>query len=202
MRATKRPTRSKTGISLAKSEPQNEVSRVESNASPPEQVANTCHRWTPPFMPWFEQDFQGSIRVRRLAREARWIYRDLLCAAWHCDSAPFLPNNQEELRAICDCPSHYWKKHGQAVLACFTPTPDGKWLYHPKMVREYERALSEHQRKVAAGRSRWNKPMAEASGPQIHTHEHHEYHLHQQLVQEEQAAGSANVGGLDKRRRP
>jgi hypothetical protein len=109
----------------------------------------------------------------------------LLRAGWHCDTAPYLPNNDEELRAICDCPPGLWKKHRQEVRGCFTPTPDGKLLYHPKMVREYERALSEHQRKVAAGKSRWNK---QASGPQIQLHEHVEYHHHEHKGQSEPMA--------------
>jgi hypothetical protein len=92
-------------------------------------------------MPWFETDFQGSLRVRQLVRVAKWIYGDLLRAGWHCASAPYLPNNDEQLRAICDCPSRLWKKHRLAVIRCFTPTADRKLLYHPKMLREYQRAL-------------------------------------------------------------
>jgi|ERR1700737_456846 hypothetical protein len=71
------------GISLARSETQSEAQRE----SPTGQLARACDRhWTPPFMPWFETDFQGSLRVRRLHRVARWIYGDLLRAGWHCDS--------------------------------------------------------------------------------------------------------------------
>jgi hypothetical protein len=197
---TRTPTQSQQGISLAQFEPQNDLSSRESVTKPSELAAHTAGRWTPPFMPWFEQDFQGSLRVRRLPREARSIYRELLCAGWHCDNAPYLPNDPEELRAICDCPPRLWKKYGQAVMECFTPTSDANLLYHPKMVREYERALSEHQRKVAAGRSRWNKPMTEGSGPQIQTHEHYEYHLHQEVVQSEGAGSDDST--LAKKRQP
>ena len=63
-------------------------------------------------------------------------------------------------------------------MRCFTPTPDGKLLYHPKVVKEFKRAISEHQRKVAAGKSRWGKQIAEGSGTQFHTHEHREVHIH------------------------
>jgi hypothetical protein len=129
-------------------------------------------------MPWFEQDFQGSLRVRQLDRVARWIYGDLLRAGWHCDTAPYLPNDEEQLRAICDCPPAVWKKHREAVMRCFKPTPDGKLLYHPKVVKEFKRALSEHERKVAAGKSRWGKQITEGSGMQLHTHEHNEFHNH------------------------
>src|ERR1700737_1166141 len=166
------------GISLARSETQSEAQRE----SPTGQLARACDRhWTPPFMPWFETDFQGSLRVRRLHRVARWIYGDLLRAGWHCDSAPYLPNDDEQLRTICDCPPGLWKKHRQAVIGCFIPTPDGKLLYHPKMVREYQRALSEHQRKVAGGKSRWGAPVTDVSGPQAHTHQHRELHVHKHV---------------------
>lgn len=143
-------------------------------------AANVEDHWNPPFMPWFESDFQGSIRVRRLHRIARWIYGDLLRAAWHCDTAPDLPNDDEQLRAICGCSPADWKKHGPSVKQCFTPTTDGTLLYHPKLRREYEHALSGHQRKVAAGKSRWDRATVEPT-VQIHNHEHKEVHTHTHL---------------------
>ena len=60
-----------------------------------------------------------------------------------------------------------------------TPNEEGKLLYHPKVVKEFNRALSEHQRKVAAGKIRWGKQIVESPGLQLHTHEHNEFHLHQ-----------------------
>lgn len=170
-------TRSKAA-SLVPSAFRNESEALKPEPSNSEAPMIVNYHWTPPFMPWFESDFQGSLRVRQLNRVARWIYGDLLRAGWHCDTAPYLPKEPEQLRAMCDCPVTHWKKHCQAVIACFTTTPDGKFLYHPKMVREYERALSEHRRKVAAGKSRWNKSE---DGPDLHLHQHTHKHLHQEV---------------------
>lgn len=168
------PQRPRKGISLAECENRTKLQRAPAT----EQLVTGCDpRWSPPFMPWFEQDFQGSLRVRQLDRAARWIYGDLLRAGWHCDTAPYFPNDEEQLRAICDCPRPLWNKHRESVMRCFTPTPDGKLLYHQKVVKEFNRALSEHQRKVAAGKSRWGKPI-EGAGPQVHAHEHQELHIH------------------------
>lgn len=174
-RSNSRREGEKRGIPLSRFESH---TRSEGQERPAYVVTACENRWSPPFMPWFETDFQGSLRVRQLDRIARWIYGDLLRSGWHCDSAPYLPNDDDQLRAICDCPRSFWTKHGPAVKRCFTPKPDGKWLYHPKMVREYERALSEHQRKVAAGKRRWDKPMAEGPNLQIHSHEHRHVHQH------------------------
>jgi uncharacterized protein YdaU (DUF1376 family) len=167
-------------VSLATAEPYPGKSQVGLSAP---ELATSELRWNPPYMRWFENDFQASPRVRRLHPLARLILRALLCAAWHTDSAPCLPNDSEQLRVICDCPARYWKRHGQAVMGCFSSTRDGKWLYHPKMVREYEHALSEHSRKVAAGKSRWNKAVTE-----IHKHEHLEFHHHKHVERSERTS--------------
>lgn len=113
-------------------------------------------RWKPPYVPWFEGDFSGSYNVRKMARLARLMYRSLLQQGWHSDNPPYIPNREADLLLMADAPSaEEWALHQESILARFKQTPDGLWLFHPKAVREYDRACSEHDRKVAAGSKRW-----------------------------------------------
>ena len=115
-------------------------------------------RWKPPFMPWFEGDFAGSFNVRKMPRLARLMYRSLLMQGWHSDRPPYLPNNDADLSVMADAPTpEDWVEHRENILARFKKTEDGLWLYHPKALREYDRARAEHDRKVAAGSQRWRK---------------------------------------------
>jgi hypothetical protein len=120
--------------------------------------AETEEPWKPPFMPWFEGDFAGSFNVRKMKPLARLMYRSLLAEGWHSDRPPYLPNSDGDLSAMADAPSpEDWAEHKESILARFKKTEDGLWLYHPKALREYDRARSEHDRKVAAGSQRWSK---------------------------------------------
>lgn len=113
-------------------------------------------KWKPPFMPWFEQDFMGSFNVRKMAPLARLMYRSLLLEGWHSDNPPCLPNNDHDLMLMADAPSpEDWEQHKAVILQRFQQTPDGKWLFHPKALREYERARAEHNRGAAGAYARW-----------------------------------------------
>lgn len=117
--------------------------------------APNLYRWRAPFMPWFEGDFSGSFNVRKMQPLARLMYRSLLAQAWHSDNPPYLPNNDLDLKLMADAPTDEdWQAHKQIILARFQKTADGKWLYHPKALREYERAVRAHERKVEAGKRR------------------------------------------------
>ncbi len=115
-------------------------------------------------MPWFEGDFCGSFNVRKMKPLARLMYRALLAQGWHSDRPPYLPNNEEDLALMADTPSpEAWAEHRDSILQRFKRTDDGQWLYHPKLLREYDRALTEHLRKVQGGRGRWRDAVQEHS---------------------------------------
>ena len=113
-------------------------------------------RWQAPFMPWFESDFFGSFHARKMKPLARLMYRSLLAQCWHSDNPPYLPNNEADLMLMADAPTpEAWTENKEVILARFQVTEDGKQLFHPKAVREYERARKEHDRKAEAGKQRW-----------------------------------------------
>ena len=129
----------------------------------------SAERWKPPYMPWFEGDFCGSFNVRKMPPLARLMYRSLLQQGWHSDYPPFLPNIDADLMLMADAPSlEDWEQHKACILERFKKTPDCLWLYHPKAVREYNRAVSQHERKQAAGVQRWQgspKARSESTAP-------------------------------------
>jgi len=89
------------------------------------------------------------------------MYRSLLLQAWQSDRPPCVPADDKVLQMMADAPdSETWAQHKDEVLRRFHKTTDG-WMYHPKMLKEYKRALVEHERKAAAGLSgnmkRWGK---------------------------------------------
>ncbi len=129
-------------------------------------------RWKPPFMAWFEGDFAGSFNVRKMPPIARLMYRSLLQQAWHTDNPPYLPSDDTLLRLMADAPSKMiWAKNRDIILARFHKTYDGKWLFHPKSVREYDRVLAEHERKVQAGEQRWRAMQEQSSSAAPEEHE-------------------------------
>jgi hypothetical protein len=122
----------------------------EQTSSTPSAGPQEC--WKPPFMPWFEGDFCGSFNVRKMKPLARLMYRSLLAQGWHSDNPPYIPTNEADLMLMADAPSpEQWAEHKDTILGRFKQTDDGQWLFHPKAVREYTRALHEHHRKVEAG---------------------------------------------------
>jgi hypothetical protein len=124
------------------------------------------HPWKAPFMRWFEQDFSGSFNVRMLPALARLMYRSLLQAAWHSDNPPYAPNDDAVLMLMADAPSpEDWVAHRQAIMNRLQVTENGKWLYHPKAVQEYERAGSEHDRKSSGPKRRWQSENQEDEVP-------------------------------------
>ena len=137
-----------------------------SNPSLPE----THEAWKPPFCPWFEGDFCGSLNVRKMAPLARLMYRSLLLQAWHSDRPPCLAADDRTLQLMADAPtSELWAQHKEEILRRFQKTQDGEWFVHPKMLREYKRALSEHERKAKAGirgnMKRWNRSSFRSTPP-------------------------------------
>jgi len=130
-------------------------------------------RWTPPYMPWFESDFAGAFNVRNMKPLPRLMYRSLLQQGWRSDKPPYLPNNDALLRLMADAPSEkIWAKHRAEILSRFQITEDGKWLFHTKSLREYNRAVAEHERKVAGGLQRWqgDRKHSGSSAPTQHEH--------------------------------
>ena len=114
--------------------------------------------WKAPFMRWFENDF-WSYNVRKMPAMARLMYRSLLQASWHSDNPPYAPNDDAELMVMADAPTApAWREQKPVIMQRFEQTEDGKWLFHPKALAEYQRALSEHEKQSDAGKRRWNKP--------------------------------------------
>lgn len=79
----------------------------------------------------------------------RWMYLALICEMYFADG--FLPNDDEVLWSLADCPDRgFWKKHGAPVRACFEPTDDGHRLTHTRVMQLIESVEKKPVRQVPA----------------------------------------------------
>jgi hypothetical protein len=121
------------------------------------------------YLRWFEGDFSGEVKVRRMGKLPRLLYRCLLQSAWASSKPPYLSNDDVELEFMSDAPSpEDWQRCKAEVLAMFQKTPDGKFLFHGKMLLEYERAKAIQERHsegaTVTNSKRWGKRNRHGNG--------------------------------------
>jgi uncharacterized protein YdaU (DUF1376 family) len=111
--------------------------------------------YKPDWMRWFPKHFWGEFWVQRMPRLARYFYRNLLDQEWMSEHPPYLPLEDGVLWQLADAESlEEWKQYKDVVLQRFEKTGDGKFIYHHKMLGEYQRACKEHDDRAAGGRSK------------------------------------------------
>lgn len=78
----------------------------------------------PPYQPWYESDF-WTFRVRKLHPIARLMYRSLLQHSWDLNPPGQIPNDIEQIKAMCDCwHPRIWATYGEQVLKMFDLSED------------------------------------------------------------------------------
>src|ERR1700735_2755673 len=102
----------------------------------------------PSYQPWSEESFQSNRAARRLATLPRWMYRTLCQAAFHCETRPYLPDDDAQLWELAECESReQWDAHKAPVRAMFTPIVlDGKnLLSHKRITDDWDKLLTKRQ---------------------------------------------------------
>lgn len=103
------------------------------------------------YMPYYGDDFERPMKAYR--REVKWSYLAALWHYWshfHCEG---LPDKDDELQMICDCPSADWQRTKGVI---FSGKPlfhleNGKW--HQERARlEYREREEASQRRADASR--------------------------------------------------
>jgi hypothetical protein len=90
----------------------------------------------PVYQPWYERDF-WSMRVRRMHPIARLMYRSILQGAWDLPFPGRIPNDEEKLMELADCPDvETWKLHGPSVIAMFELAKSGKFYTNKRQSAE------------------------------------------------------------------
>jgi hypothetical protein len=121
------------------------------------------------YLPWFPSDFYGNPVVEALSDRAQNWYRRLLDKSWQMPEPCFLPNDLTLLAGMCRCTPLDLQGEGVFVLAKFSKTEDGKYLFNRRMLKEYLECAIPYMKQVEAGREtarkRWSKDKSPSSSP-------------------------------------
>lgn len=90
-----------------------------------------------PWLRWYPADFYGNAQVRSFSERQELWYRRLLDTSWQMNEPCFIPNEPARIAAWCGCSPLDLQGDAAVVLDRFQRTLDGKYLYHPRMLREY-----------------------------------------------------------------
>jgi hypothetical protein len=93
------------------------------------------------WLPWYPADFYGNGMVAAMSDKQELWYRRLLDRSWQMACPCFLPSDPAFLANLCRCTPLDLQADGAVVLDRFQRTGDGKYLYHPRMFREYLKVL-------------------------------------------------------------
>ena len=90
----------------------------------------------PVYQPWYEGDF-WTLRVRRRHPMVRLMYRSVLQGAWDLDPPGWIPNDEETLMNLADCPdSETWLRHKDELLSMFELAQDGTHYTNERQQQE------------------------------------------------------------------
>jgi hypothetical protein len=120
----------------------------------------------PVYQPWYERDF-WSMRVRRMHPIARLMYRSILQGAWDLPHPGRIPNDEEKLMELADCPDvETWKMHGPSVLAMFELAKSRKFYTNKRQSAELRETRMRMkvfaERGRAGGNAKRDKAMTRA----------------------------------------
>jgi hypothetical protein len=90
----------------------------------------------PVYQPWYEGDF-WTLRVRRRRPMVRLMYRSVLQGAWDLDPPGWIPNDEETLMNLADCPDREtWLSHKDELLSMFELSEDGTHYTNERQQQE------------------------------------------------------------------
>lgn len=114
--------------------------------------------------PWYKRyaaDFVSDPYVQAMTAEQYGWFSAMLDMAWIHTPQGYMPNAIDLLcRMVGRCDEMHFAKHSKIVLDRFKVTPDGLFLYHPKMVEQVERLSQVSEKRSEVGKKgadkRWN----------------------------------------------
>lgn len=107
------------------------------------------HAETPPYFPFYPNDFVGDGRVEAMETNAVGAYILLLCKAWYEKPAGTLPDDDELLSRWARMSRIDWSKIKSSVMSAFT-LKGSRWV-QKRMKREHAKALDLIRKKAAGG---------------------------------------------------
>ncbi len=105
-----------------------------------------------PYFKFYPADFMGSGKVQIMHPAEKGIYISLLCYEWQ--EGP-LPDDSARLGRIAGASSREMKEAWPSVRACFSIDENG-CLYHPRLEREREDAMSKSESAKRSASKRWD----------------------------------------------
>jgi len=112
--------------------------------------------YKPPYLLLYVNDLLGSHYVDLMDMEQFGWYMRLLVRSWQWDTPCYLPNDMAVLRSILRIGRRQkeievFEERFKIVYERFSVTDDGKHIYHPKLVEQYEELQTKHDRLAEAG---------------------------------------------------
>ena len=105
-----------------------------------------------PYFKFYPADFMGSGKVQIMHPAEKGIYISLLCYEWQ--EGP-LPDDSARLGRIAGASPREMKEAWPSVRACFSIDENG-CLYHPRLEREREDAMSKSESAKRSASKRWD----------------------------------------------
>jgi uncharacterized protein YdaU (DUF1376 family) len=114
--------------------------------------------------PWYKRyaaDFVSDPYVQAMTAEQYGWFSAMLDMAWIHTPQGYMPNAIDLLcRMVGRCDEMHFAKHSKIVLDRFKVTPDGLFLYHPKMIEQVEKLSQVSEKRSEVGKKgadkRWN----------------------------------------------
>ena len=103
-----------------------------------------------PWFPFYQDDFQGSGRVRLMSNAERGCYVTLLAFQWRDG---WVPSEIVELARLCGEPPATMKKYWRRLESCFPVGDDGK-RRNPRQAKEREKAEQISSKRAASARAK------------------------------------------------
>ena len=107
---------------------------------------------TLPYFKFYPADFMGSGKVQIMHPAKKGVYVSLLCYEWQ--EGP-LPDDPGRLARIAGASPREMKEAWPSVRACFSVDENGR-LYHPRLERERQDAMSRSKSAKRSASKRWN----------------------------------------------
>jgi len=112
--------------------------------------------YKPPYLLLYVNDLLGSHYVDLMDMEQFGWYMRLLVRSWQWDTPCYLPNDMSVIRSILRIGRRQkevevFQERFQIVYERFSISEDGKSIYHPKLVEQYEELKAKHAKLAEAG---------------------------------------------------
>ena len=98
------------------------------------------------YMPYYGNDFEAATKGMR--REVKWSYLAACWHYWHHTHCAGLPDNDDYLQAVCDCPVQDWMRTKGMIFGTFFKLADGVW-HQKRTAGEYAECKQAYESRVA-----------------------------------------------------